>query len=104
MCFELDRWASVKERGGHNPLQPVFRFIHAHYQSSIYDIDGDGNLELLCADGTFGSYGTQVWDLWSWKLDANITAGYSFRGPSIGEVTGDGQMDIIVVTFDPSTY
>ncbi|MDQ1279194.1 MAG: Flg new 2 protein, partial [Thermoproteota archaeon] len=75
--------------------------IHAHYQASILDIDGDGNLELLCADGSqSGSYGTQVFDLWSWKLDADIPAGYSFRGPSIGEVTGDGQMDIIVITFD----
>ncbi|MDQ1281313.1 MAG: Flg new 2 protein [Thermoproteota archaeon] len=75
--------------------------IHAHYQASIFDIDRDGNLELLCADGKESeSFGTQVFDLWSWKLDANISAGYSFRGPSIGEVTGDGQMDIIVVTFD----
>ena len=75
--------------------------IRAHYQSSIYDVDGDDNPELLCADGSqSGSYGTQVFDLWSWKLDADIKAGYSFRGPSIGEVTGDGQMDIIVVTFD----
>ncbi|MDQ1280451.1 MAG: trimeric autotransporter adhesin, partial [Thermoproteota archaeon] len=74
---------------------------HAHYQASIFDIDGDGNLELLCADGKESeSYGTQVFDLWSWKLDADIPAGYSFRGPSLGEVTGDGQMDIIIVTFD----
>ena len=75
--------------------------IHAHYQSSIYDIDGDGNLELLCADGKESqSFGTQVFDLWSWTLDADLPAGYSFRGPGIGEVTGDGLMDIIVVTFD----
>jgi hypothetical protein len=75
--------------------------MHAHYQSSIYDIDLDGNPELLCADGKESqSFGTQVFDLWSWKLDADIPAGYSFRGPSIGEVTGDGIKDILVVTFD----
>jgi len=78
--------------------------MHAHYQSSIYDVDGDGNLELLCADGKeSGSFGTQVFDLWNWALDADIPAGYSFRGPSLGEVTGDGLLDIIVVTFDLET-
>ena len=81
---------------------PWLGVIHNHYQASIYDIDGDGNLELLCADGTFDHNGTQVWDLWSWKLDADIPAGYSFRGPDIGDVTGDGKMDTIIVTFDPS--
>ena len=73
--------------------------IHAHYQSSVYDIDGDGNLELLCADGTHNHLGTQVWDLYDWGLDANIASGYSFRGPSIGEVTGDTQKEIIITTF-----
>ncbi|MDQ1280887.1 MAG: hypothetical protein QG670_2150, partial [Thermoproteota archaeon] len=76
--------------------------IHNHFQASVYDVDGDGDLELLCADGTFGHSGTQVWDLWSWKLDADINSGYSFRGPDIGDVTGDGLKDIIVVTFDLS--
>jgi len=35
--------------------------IHNHFQASIYDIDGDSNLEILCADAPFGHNGTQVW-------------------------------------------
>ena len=79
----------------------------AHYQSSIYDIDGDGNLELLSADGWEASYDyVTVWDLWDWTLDAAIDTTEvgpyltrSWKGPTVGEVTGDGLMDIIVVTF-----
>ena len=74
---------------------------HAHYQSTIYDFDGDGNLELIAADGTHNYQGTQVWDLYDWRLDEAINSGLSFRGPSIGELTGDEQMEMIITTFDP---
>jgi hypothetical protein len=82
---------------------------YAHYQSSIFDIDRDGNLELLSACG-FESpqspYAT-VWDLWDWTLDATIDTrdvpggdGRAWKGPTVGEVTGDGNMDILITTFD----
>ena len=75
--------------------------LPVHYQSSIYDIDNDGSLEILCADGQEGGYSeTRIWDLYNWQLDGIIPNVVCFRGPSIGEVTGDGLMDILVVTFN----
>jgi hypothetical protein len=76
-----------------------------HYQSSIYDIDGDGNLEILSGDGKEASYdNVTVWDLWDWTLDATINTtlvgGRSWKGPTVGNVTSDPYMDMIVVTFD----
>jgi hypothetical protein len=75
--------------------------IPTHYQSSVYDIDGDGNLELLSADGEHG--GTpdymSVWDLYTWSMDAMIDTGVQWKGPTIGEVTGDGIMDIVAVNY-----
>ncbi len=78
---------------------------HNHYQSSIYDIDGDGNIEVLSGDGFEGDFDfVTVFDLWDWTLDASIdttkAGGRSWKGPTVGEVTGDARMDIIVVTFD----
>ena len=48
-----------------------------------------------------------VWDLWDWTLDASIDTTIvgpvltrSWKGPTVGEVTGDGIMDIILLRFD----
>ena len=77
-----------------------------HYQPSVYDIDGDGHLELLMADphdyeGPEGPTPTTsedlvVWDLVDWKVDAQIYIGKSYYGPKVADVTGDGIMEIIV--------
>lgn len=81
-----------------------------HYQSSVYDIDDDGNLEVISADGWEGSNDYfSVFDLWDWTLDAQIDTTavgdeayimHSWKGPTVGEVTGDGLMDIIVTCYD----
>ena len=78
-----------------------------HYQSSVYDIDGDGALEILSGDGWEGGSDTiSVFDLWNWTLDATIDTTIvgdvptrSWKGPTVGEVTGDGVMDIIVTCY-----
>ncbi len=83
---------------------------HNHYQSSIYDIDHDGNIEVLSGDGFEGEFNyVTVFDLWNWTLDASLDTTIvgpvltrSWKGPTVGEVTGDGIMDIIVTTFDPT--
>ncbi len=86
---------------------------HNHYQSAIYDIDRDGNLEVLSGDGFEGNFDfVSIFDLWDWTLDARIdtvtavmdgglgVGGRSWKGPTVGEVTGDGIMDLLIVTFD----
>jgi hypothetical protein len=82
--------------------------INTHYQSSVYDIDGDGNLEMLSADGYYARYGKDVdiFDLVDWYDEgANLIAWDEddnhgiFFGPQIGEVTGDGVMDIVAVEY-----
>jgi len=92
------------------PLEGRFnKNLHmpTHYQPSVYDIDGDGNLEILMANGYYASsYGGMdivVWDLYNWEEDGRMTVENGpklFFGPQIGEVTGDGIMDIIAVSYD----
>jgi hypothetical protein len=67
-----------------------------HYQPSVYDIDGDGNLEMLMADlHNETSDDLVIWDLVKWQIDARLYIGKCFYGPQIADVNGDGLMEII---------
>ena len=68
--------------------------IHSsHSPPGVYDIDGDGNLELIdCNDSP-----VKIYDLYDWKLDATLPIEGN-EPPRVGDVTGDGKMDIIAVT------
>jgi hypothetical protein len=72
-----------------------------HYQPSVYDIDGDGNLEMLMADGAHDetSEDLVIWDLVKWQIDARIYIGKNFYGPQVADVTGDGIMEIIACNY-----
>lgn len=67
-----------------------------HYQPSVYDIDEDGNLEMLMQDGEHNSYMPVVFDLVTHQVDARLPIVPGKYGPQIADVTGDGHMDIIV--------
>ncbi|MBX5327281.1 DUF2341 domain-containing protein, partial [Candidatus Bathyarchaeota archaeon A05DMB-4] len=63
----------------------------SHSQPTIYDIDGDGNLEIItCRDNSR----VYIWDLYNWKLDVTLPV-TAYEPPKVGDVTGDGKMDII---------
>ncbi len=71
-----------------------------HYQPSVYDIDQDGNLEMLMADfHNTTSDDLVIWDLVSWKVDARLYIGKCFYGPQLADVNGDGAMEIIACNF-----
>jgi len=71
-----------------------------HYQPSVYDIDRDGNLEMLMADPhDTTSDDIVVWDLVKWQIDARIYLGKSFYGPMVADVTGDGLMEIVACNY-----
>jgi len=75
--------------------------LPSHYQPVVYDIDRDGNPEILLADGDHpGSSPSDivVFDLTLWKVDARMYVGPCKFPPTVGEVTGDGIMDIIAVS------
>jgi hypothetical protein len=64
-----------------------------HSQPTVYDIDGDGNLELMdCREYS----PVKIWDLYEWKLDAILPVN-CYEPPKLGDVTGDGKLDIIAV-------
>jgi hypothetical protein len=83
--------------------------LPSHYQPVVYDIDRDGNLEILLADGDHPGNSPPdivVFDLYKWVtgvppaqcIDARMYVGPCKFPPTVGEVTGDGIMDIIAVS------
>ncbi len=71
-----------------------------HYQSSVYDIDRDGNLEMLMADfHNTTSDDLVIWDLVKWKVDARMYIGKCFYGPQLADVNGDGYMEIVACNY-----
>lgn len=75
--------------------------LPGHYQPTIYDIDGDGNLEILLADGEHDSTTDDIviWDLYNWEEDARMYVGKCWQGPQVGNVYGDEDMEIIATSF-----
>ena len=67
-----------------------------HYQPSVYDIDEDGNLEMLMQDEEHTSAQPVVWDLVLWQVDARLPVFPGKYGPQMADVNGDGHMEIIV--------
>jgi hypothetical protein len=69
--------------------------IRSHSQPTVYDIDEDGNLEIITCRKSY----VYIWDLYDWKLD-DVLQINCYEPPKLGDVTGDGKMDIIAVTQD----
>jgi len=66
--------------------------MKGHSQPTVYDIDGDGNLEFIACNVSQ----PKIWDLYDWKLDGILNA-TCWEPPKVGDVTGDGLMDIIAM-------
>jgi len=78
----------------------------AHSQVTVADVDGDGNLELINTRGASDANKTppiKIWDLYNWKSDGTIPVKMD-EPPKVGDVTGDGNLDIICVSFAPADY
>jgi hypothetical protein len=62
----------------------------------IYDIDGDGNLELAtCSDSPL-----YIWDIGRWALDTQIgTTNDSTEPPKFADVMGDSHLEMIATTY-----
>jgi len=91
--------------------------VSGHYQSSVYDVNRDGNLDILMADGDHDiTHDLVVWDLVDWREVARIpgnvnNSSYSYYypgftgvgqmifGPQVGPVTSYGSMDIVATNY-----
>lgn len=79
--------------------------MEAHSTSTVYDLDGDGNLELMgCHDSR-----PEIWDLYDWTSDGYLSLSGTanlicHEPPKLGRVTADGKMDIIAMNVSGVMY
>ncbi|HJX05637.1 MAG TPA: MopE-related protein [Candidatus Nanoarchaeia archaeon] len=80
-----DKWADTLDLTGHS-------------QFSIWDIDGDNNVEMI----TNRNNVVKIWDIGSWQLDATLD--YAKDPPKIADVIGDSKLEIILAEGNIKIY
>jgi len=75
--------------------------VPSHYKPTVADIDGDGHLEFLLADGEHGNTPSYilVLDLVTFQRKATIDVGLCTYPPSAAPVTGDGTLDMLACNY-----
>ena len=82
--------------------------LSVHYGTTVYDIDGDGHLELLCNDGDHDDDAfTDVFDLVTGEMDAQLSlnaiwdpeGGRNQQGAYVG---GDWKWSPVIADISPS--
>ncbi|MGA2309812.1 MAG: LamG-like jellyroll fold domain-containing protein [Candidatus Bathyarchaeia archaeon] len=93
--------------------------VPGHYQTTVCDIDGDGHLEMIAADGThsnsrIANYSDKfvIYDLVTGVIEKELVVGQCKFSPTVADLNGDGKLDIIacnmtaiiVFTYDNGNY
>lgn len=80
---------------------PIFNDYHPTQSPALADLNGDSTLEIIVTllDGTIRAYQANGSLLWQY----NFAQGHRLFAsePVIGDVTGDGQVDILFGTYSP---
>ena len=99
----IDHWYLSDRLGGHS--------LSVHYGTTVYDIDGDGNLELLANDGDHDDEPyTDVFDLVTGEMDAQLYHGGQLlctdenylNGDEYNHYLGTAKWSPLVADIDPT--
>jgi hypothetical protein len=72
--------------------------LRTHSNPTIYDIDGDGNLEIIVGGGSDSWSKPLIWDLYTWTAEAWLPYN-CWEPPAIVDTNGDGRVEIIECTI-----
>ena len=73
--------------------------LSTHSQPTIYDIDNDGNLEIIVGGGSDSWSKPLIWDLYTWSADAWLPYD-CWEPPAVVDLNGDGRLEILECTID----
>jgi hypothetical protein len=72
--------------------------LKCHSQPTIYDIDGDGDLEIIVGGGSDSWGYPLIWDLYTWSPKAWLPF-QCWEPPAIVDLNGDGRVEILECTI-----
>jgi len=72
--------------------------LRCHSQPTIYDIDGDGDLEIIVGGGSDAWGYPLIWDLYTWSPKAWLPF-QCWEPPAIADLNGNGHVEILECTI-----
>jgi hypothetical protein len=72
--------------------------LRCHSNPTVYDIDGDGNQEIIVGGGSDAWGKPIIWDLYTWSLETWLPFN-CWEPPAIADLNGDGRVEILECTI-----
>jgi len=109
------------------PNFPIYTLEHIQSTPALYDINNDGNIDILTGTGTYYSIAspdspTYGFRLFGWDSQGDILPGWGTQGtyvgergglvtggtmpasPAVGDIDGDGDPEVVALSMDKKLY
>ncbi len=108
----------VNRFGQHLPGFPIHLLEHIQSSPALYDVEGDGKLEIFVGTGTYyhnvsPDHPTSGFRIHAWNSQGNVLPGWAGgvttggsmpSSPVLGNIVGDAQPEVLALSMDHNLY